>query len=490
MKFIRNILLLITFIANLSLFAEKKINVFFNKSIDNTAAIGDTAFANVKFDSLLCTYINNTEYSIDCCVYNFTETKVRDALISAHNRGVEIRFITDNENMNLIIDSLINAGIRVIDDNYSILYNGYYNMHNKFFVFDYRDSSSIQDDIVWTGSCNVSNWSFINNAENVITIQDHKISKAYTVEFEEMWGSNNNTPNSSNSKFSSYKMDNTDHQFTVNGINIEIYFSPSDNFKDNLINKISTCDYESYFCIFYFSHQDISDKLKEVWNGTGNSDSSNIRGVFDEDCWINNFSSEARDMAGFEDSGNPWNPGLDTNSVIVSDDLSNTGILHHKYLLIDVEHPNSNPWIISGSANWSYWGEIYNDENIIFIQSDTISNLFFQEWKARYSEAGGEFSGILSNYIGKNTLELSSYFIADKLIIYLYLNKYCNIPPFIDVINICGQVVSCIPLTNLGDKIYTAEWSRYTEHGILPNGIYFLKLKGLESLTKKIILIK
>jgi phosphatidylserine/phosphatidylglycerophosphate/cardiolipin synthase-like enzyme len=490
MKFIRNSLLFIAFIINFSLLAEKKINVFFNKSVDNSVAEGDTAHANVRLDSLLCTYINNTEYSIDCCVYNFTEIKVRDALISAHNRGVEIRFITDNENMNLIIDSLINAGIPVIDDNFSILYNGYYNMHNKFFVFDYRDSSSLQDDIVWTGSCNISNWSFINNAENVITIHDNKISKAYTEEFEEMWGSNNNTPNSLNSKFSSYKIDNTNHQFTVDGINIEIYFSPSDNFIDNLISKISTSDYESYFCIFYFSHQDISNKLKEVWNEIGNSDSSNIRGVFDDDCWINNFSSEARDMAGISGSGNPWNPGLDTNSVILSDNLLSNGMLHHKYLLIDVEHPNSNPWIISGSANWSYWGDNYNDENIIFIQSDTISNLFFQEWKARYSEAGGEFSGVISNYIGNNTLELSSYIIIDKLIIYLYLNEYFNMPIKVDVINIYGQKVACIPLINSGGKIYTAEWNRYEENKRLPNGIYFLRIDGYETLMKKIILIK
>jgi biopolymer transport protein ExbD len=490
MKFIRSLLLLIIFIINSPLLAEKKINIFFNKSIDNTVALGDTAFANVKIDSLLCTYINNAEYSIDCCIYNFNDIKVRDALISAHNRGVEIRFITDNENINPVIDSLINAGIKVIDDNYSILYNGYYNMHNKFFVFDYRDSSSFQDDIIWTGSCNVSNWSFINNAENVITILDHKISKAYTDEFEEMWGSNNNIPNSSNSKFSSYKIDNTNHQFIVNGINIEIYFSPTDNFKDNLISKISTCDYESYFCIFYFSHQDISNKLKEVWNGKGNSDSSNIRGVFDDNCWINNPSSEARDMAGIQGSGNPWTPGLDTNSVILSDYLTNTGILHHKYLLIDVKHQNSNPWIISGSANWSYWGDIHNDENVIFIQSDSISNLFFQEWNARYSEAGGEFSGIFSNYIRNNTLDLSSYITTNKINIYLYLNNYYNIPPCVDVINIYGQKVTNIPLTNSGDKIYTAEWGGRTKQGMLPNGIYFLKLKGYETLIKKIVLIK
>jgi len=65
--------------------------------------------------------------------------------------------------------------------------------------------------------------------ENVVTIQDHYVAHAYTNESEEMWGSNNNTPNPGNSKFFYNKTDNTEHQFDVDRIDIEVYFSPSDN---------------------------------------------------------------------------------------------------------------------------------------------------------------------------------------------------------------------------------------------------------------------
>ena len=44
-----------------------------------------------------------------------------------------------------------------------------------------------------------------------------------------MWGSNNNTPNPGNSKLFYNKTDDTEYQFYVDRIDIEVYFSPSDN---------------------------------------------------------------------------------------------------------------------------------------------------------------------------------------------------------------------------------------------------------------------
>ncbi len=92
-----------------------------------------------------------------------------------------------------------------------------------------RDGTTREDNWVWTGSYNVTYWGTIANAQNVVTIQDHYVAHAYTNESEEMWGSNNNTPNPGNSKFFYNKTDNTEHQFDVDRIDIEVYFSPSDN---------------------------------------------------------------------------------------------------------------------------------------------------------------------------------------------------------------------------------------------------------------------
>lgn len=82
-------------------------------------------------------------------------------------------------------------------------------------------------------------------------------------------------------------------------------------------------------------------------------------------------------MYGTPGSGNPWHPGLDTNLVILKDNVYSGGLLHHKYLIIDLEHSESSPWVITGSTKWIYWGDNYNDENSIFIQFDFIANQYF-----------------------------------------------------------------------------------------------------------------
>lgn len=490
-KFVKCFLSLILFFP-INSNGGNKIKVYFNKSVDHSVSSGNLAMGNVALDSLLCSYIHNAQYSIDCCIYSFSnpDWEVGDSLIAAHNRGVSIRFITDNEHMTGAVWDLFNNNIPVINDAYPPGYDGNYNMHNKFFIFDYRDSSSSTDDWVWTGSYNVTNWGTIYNAQNVVTIQDNGVAGAYTDEFEEMWGSRIDTANSSNSKFSHYKIDNTEHHFIIDGIPVEVYFSPSDNVKDNIVNKILTSDYEAYFCMFYFSHQDISNALKGVWNGNGGSDLSNIRGVFDSTCWIDNHSSEARDMAGMPGSGNPWSPPLDTTSVIVKDNVSGNGLLHHKYLIIDAEHPGSYPWVFTGSTNWSYWGNNYNDENSIFLQSEDIANLYFQEWMARYEEAGGKFSGIcVERYEGIPTLEVSNYLLVNSTVITLHLKDNFAYP-YIDVIDIAGQKVSSFPLVRIGDGLYGAVWRGEGNKGRLPCGVYFLTLSNARNLKEKIILIR
>jgi hypothetical protein len=63
--------------------------------------------------------------------------------------------------------------------------------------------------------------------------------------------------------------------------------------------------------------------------------------------------------------------------------------LHHKYLLIDSGHFESDPIVVTGSANWSFSADTRNDENTLVIHSRRIANLYHQEWAPRYHEAGG-----------------------------------------------------------------------------------------------------
>jgi phosphatidylserine/phosphatidylglycerophosphate/cardiolipin synthase-like enzyme len=55
-----------------------------------------------------------------------------------------------------------------------------------------------------------------------------------------------------------------------------------------------------------------------------------------------------------------------------------------------VDHgTTSDPFVITGSMNWSANGEDTNDENTLIIHDAAIANQFYQEFAARYYMAYG-----------------------------------------------------------------------------------------------------
>ncbi|MGA8265723.1 MAG: phospholipase D-like domain-containing protein, partial [Ignavibacteriaceae bacterium] len=207
-------------------------NVYFNQSVDNSVSTGEDA-QKVNIYQKFINRIDSAKYSIDAALYSLSGTvgaNIANALIAAKNRGVEIRVIGEYDNHNTAPwSTLSNASIPLIFDTYDAVNAGKGLMHNKFAVFDFRDTSSFTDDWIWSGSWNATDPGNNNDAQNVITIQDKSLANAYTMEFNEMWGSSTDTPNSSNSRFGIRKTDNTPHEFNVAGTPIQLYFDPSDN---------------------------------------------------------------------------------------------------------------------------------------------------------------------------------------------------------------------------------------------------------------------
>jgi len=70
---------------------------------------------------------------------------------------VKVRVIGELENIGTAPwTTLKNGGVTVIDDGFDAVNAGAGLMHNKFYVFDYRDQTSDQDDWVLTGSWNAT----------------------------------------------------------------------------------------------------------------------------------------------------------------------------------------------------------------------------------------------------------------------------------------------------------------------------------------------
>ncbi len=156
---------------------------YFTKSIKSELADSHVANGYTDPAQILIQKLNNADFSIDACFYSLTHESIANALIQAHQRGVEVRFIYENENENDLIRSLPKVdGIAAIADDFGSI-DGSGLMHNKFVIIDHRDKSLKTDDLLCTGSANASYNGSKRNVENMLCIQDETICAVYTLEF-------------------------------------------------------------------------------------------------------------------------------------------------------------------------------------------------------------------------------------------------------------------------------------------------------------------
>ena len=140
----------------------------------------------------LQTRIAAAQRSIDAAIYSMSGTagtSVANALIAAWNRGVKVRVICEYDNSSsAAFNSLVSAGIPLINDRFDPINYGDGLMHDKFFVVDGRGGAP-ESVWVWTGSWNLTDPGTDADYQNAIEVQDQALAVVYTMEFQEMWGS-------------------------------------------------------------------------------------------------------------------------------------------------------------------------------------------------------------------------------------------------------------------------------------------------------------
>ncbi len=445
------------------------INVYFNFPVDTTVAIpGNAAQGNVDFRNKLISRINSATHSIDLALYSFFGLPdVADAIIAAKNRGVKIRVVYDNRTTQNSMQQLINAGVPIIKRHSDI--NGI--MHNKFLIFDARDEEPAND-WVWTGSWNVTSTE-LSWKNNVIEINDPTLAAAFKIEFEEMWGSNTDIPNSSNAKFGIQKTDNTPHFFNIGGKEVQLYFSPSDNTNQKIIEMLNTADHNIYFSTYVFTRADLQHTLWTRFNSGGVSD---IRGIIDA---INSQGSQWSNLTQFAE--------------MFHHNVSGT-ILHHKYAMVDATHYESNPTLLTGSHNWSNAAENDNDENTLIVHDVYIANLYMQEFKRRYNELGGTGTFIVP-IVGIEDLSIAemNHFLYQN-----YPNPFnpvttirFEVPEFqyvtLELFDVLGRKVKTLFEGDVAPGIVSVDFNA----GDLSSGIYIYRLKSNDFMaSKKLMLMK
>ena len=342
------------------------IKVYFDRPVDNSVSTGtDAIWLDKAIDDTLIAYIDRAKQTIDVAIYNFNNTGISNistALNNAYNRGVQVRVVYDSNTDNSGIDELV-TGIGKIASPESD-YPNYGIMHNKFVIIDAL-SDDPNDPIVWTGAANFTEGQMYVDPNNVIIIQDKSLAIVYTMEFEEMFGSSGPQPDPANSKFGPDKEDNTPHEIYLgNGTRVECYFSPSDGTNSHILSAINSADADLEAASMIITRTELAYAIRD----------RKYDGVVAK-VLVNDDTDPATD---------PVNNIL---KVALAENFRKTGesgIMHHKYLIVDNSLSTSDPLLLTGSHNWSSSAEYRNDENTLIVHDATIANIYFQEFTERF----------------------------------------------------------------------------------------------------------
>lgn len=293
-------------------------------------------------DANLAAAIDAAQLSVDVAAYDLDLWSVRDALIRAHQRGIQVRMVTESNYLeNPEVQDLLNAGIEILGDRMEGL------MHHKFVVIDGQE--------VWTGSMNLTVNAAYRNNENYLRIFSPQLAENYEQEFEEMFTEDRFGPNS--------RYGNTPNpQIEVDGITIENYFSPDDRPAARIVELLESAQQSIVFMAFSFTRDDFAQAmLARARAGV------TVRGVFESEQVESNGKNG--------EYGNLRAAGLDVHRD------GNPRVMHHKVIIIDERI------VITGSYNFSSSAEERNDENLLIIYNPEIAAQFLQEFERVYAQS-------------------------------------------------------------------------------------------------------
>ncbi len=284
-------------------------------------------------DEALAASIYAARSSVHMAIYDLNLWSIRDALLDAHARGLDVRLVVEADNMDRReLQELAQAGIPLVADtsrNY---------MHNKFVVIDGYE--------VWTGSSNYTVSDMYGNRNNILRLRSSELAANYANEFDEMF---------TRGYFGEITLDNTPHQeLYLDEVEVHTFFSPDDSVAAALVDVIDAADDSIYFLMFSLTLDEIGDALVRAQQ----------RGV---------------EVLGIMDDAQVGNQGgefdfLRQNGIQVYLDERGTN-LHDKVLIID------EGIVVAGSYNFSTNAEFRNDENTLIIYSPSLAMDYLRQFR-------------------------------------------------------------------------------------------------------------
>jgi phosphatidylserine/phosphatidylglycerophosphate/cardiolipin synthase-like enzyme len=277
---------------------------------------------------------------VDAAIYSLSLHSVRDALIHAFRRGVQVRVVMESDNMDSAVpQSLIEAGLPMLGDRSEGL------MHDKFMVIDRSD--------VWTGSMNFTNEGAYEDNNNLMHIHSEKVAEDYEAEFKEMFVDDKFGPKAGAAT--------PNPRVIIDGTPMDIYFSPDDHVQAALVDLLDNAKKSIYFLAYSFTSDPLGEAIRQRAAA-----GVKVSGVMEAEQVASNVGSEydAFRVAGMD-------VHLD----------GNRGQMHHKVMIID------NQIVVMGSYNFTASAEKTNDENLIVIYDPGIAAQYLGEFQRVYALA-------------------------------------------------------------------------------------------------------
>jgi comEA protein len=382
--------------------AVEWIKVYFDMPSDHSVAmLGDTNRAGQDLIGTLVSLIDSSTSSVDLCVYDLENPRIGHALVHAKKRGVQVRVITDDDNRrnspkldSLMWSMLESAGIISMDDdgdvympdgtifNHSLVGSSYF-MHDKFAVIDFGDGNP-DNDYVWTGSTNLT-YTAEYNTNNVVVIKDNEVARTYTNEFNQMWGGTSKVPNPDEALFHKDKNPHEQHTFFVGDTKVQIYFAPEnrDDTKPDISKRLVRLiknHAQSDVDFLSFAMSPSYPVSREIWRMSAKG-KIKLNGVIDH-LFYARYKNKHAIWASF---------GAETGGrmILGSNEMRK---LHDKILILNADERDSSAdgIVVTGSYNFSKSADRDNDENLLIIYSDKITNQYYQAFMGVMNRAKGK----------------------------------------------------------------------------------------------------
>jgi len=286
-------------------------------------------------DAYLAQALRAAQAHIDMAIYDLDLWSIRNALLDAHARGVQVRLVVDQDHITPEVESLRAAGIPVVADDGPGL------MHHKFVVIDGAE--------VWTGSMNFTVNGAYRNANHLVRIPSRRLAADYAREFDEMFVEGRFGPAS--------RADTPYPQVTVNQVPIEVWFSPDEHPQARLVPLLRQAQEEMLVLAYIWTADPLTDALLERARA-----GVVVRG------W---FEAEQLDAPGHDYTR------LRAAGLAVEPDPF-PGLLHHKVLVVDGET------VVLGSYNFTRAADVRNDENVLIVHDPDMATAFYTWWRTHH----------------------------------------------------------------------------------------------------------